>query len=239
MALRKSVVVEHRNGFVWVVLPDSMSRDNYMAVEREVEAELSGKKDRVVLDLIATNSVYSSGIGFMVRLRKKIIESGGVLCLVNVSREIRELFGRANLDRVFEIYATDVEFDISRDDVWGADKAAEASRFLFVFQVEDQVCRITMSGAMDSLHDLSRMSEFRAGEDVKCFVLNLESLDLVDSYAGRFFFEFLQRVGKDVSGKCAIYGANEIVVQLLGLFAVDRLAKFFDTEDEALAHVQA
>jgi anti-anti-sigma factor len=108
------IKVNIREGWFWIELPGTINLNNYKLIEHEVEQFLADKEmPRVVFDLDHLEYFYCSAMGLFIRLNKAIDGKGGKLCLVNVSQKVRELLASVNLDRVFPIFATDVEFEIS------------------------------------------------------------------------------------------------------------------------------
>jgi anti-anti-sigma factor len=93
------------------------------------------------------------------------------------------------------------------------------------------------SGNMDALHDLSAPSEFKPVESVSYYVLDLENLDVMDTYGSQLFLEVVQRIGKR-GGKCVAYGANDMVQELLKLLSLDRFTEHYSGEKEALASIK-
>ncbi|MBD3315680.1 MAG: STAS domain-containing protein [Chitinivibrionales bacterium] len=233
MGNQEQVKIEERSGFVWVTLPDAVRMDNYTAIEKAIISNLSGKDDRLVLDLSETVYLYSSGIGLMVRIHKEMSGANGVLYLVNVSRKIRDFLESMRLDKVFTIYATDVEFEISRDEIWREKNSGQKIGFVFVAQPENGVYRINISGQMDALHDLSPLDNFEPEEHVSHYVIDLRDLDIMDTYGSQAFVDFLQKI-RGWGGKCLTYGAGEMVRELMSLLSIDSLMEHFSTEQEAM-----
>ncbi|MBD3390919.1 MAG: STAS domain-containing protein [Chitinivibrionales bacterium] len=238
MGIAESISVEQRRGFVWVVLPEAITVDNYRMIESKIVGRLSGAADKVVLDFGKTENVYSSGIGLIVRLKQQVVDAGGSLSLVNVSKKLRDLFEGMRLDKVLDIYATDVEFEISQEDAWSDTMSSGAEGFSFEAEVRDGVYRLSLAGSMDALHDLSGVSEFKPTGSVSCYVLDLGGLVVMDTYGSQLFLEVVQRIGKQ-GGKCVTYGANEMIRELLKLLSIERFVSHFDTEKEALASIKS
>ncbi|HEY6192428.1 MAG TPA: STAS domain-containing protein [Bacteroidota bacterium] len=83
------------------------------------EVQLVGRFDasqvaaaKEVLDKISTSSVIdfreleyisSAGMGVLLATQKRLSESGHKLALVNLNKHIKDIFGYAGFDRVFEI----------------------------------------------------------------------------------------------------------------------------------------
>ncbi len=237
MQKERNLSVKKENDFLWVLLPDSIGVDNCNEIQREIELNLSSQKNKVVLDLSNTTMMYSSGLGLLIRLRKVIMESDGALYFVNVSKKIRNYFTELNLNRVFNIYATDVEFDLSKDEIWNKKLTEEDNGFIFVAQVEKGIYRLTFSGRMSASNDLSSANEFLPVKDVECFVLNLENLDLFDTYGSQLFSDLIQRI-HTFGGKCIAYGASDIIRNISELYPTYSFIKFYETEKEAIESIK-
>ncbi len=83
------------------------------------EIQLTGRFDasqvaaaKEVLDRITTSStidfseleyISSAGMGVLLATQKRLSESGHKLALVNLNKHIKDIFGYAGFDRVFEI----------------------------------------------------------------------------------------------------------------------------------------
>jgi anti-anti-sigma factor len=232
MTSPESVTVHKKNGYLWVRLPAALTGDSVLLCDREIMQRLSESENRVVVDCENAADIYSSGIGFLVRLRKKTGELNGMFCMVNVPAKIRSQFESMHLDKVFPMYATDVEFELSQDGLW-KDKLSEDLGFVFVAQLEGGAYRINLSGHMDALHDLSPVSEFVPEKPVSCYLFNLEALDMMDTYGSQVFLELVQRA-RERGGRCIAYGANEMVRELLKILSIDGFLDIVDNERDAL-----
>ncbi len=61
---------------------------------------------KLVVDFSNVRFLTSSVLGLLIRLSKKIYESGGVLRLCGIQPKIYEIFKITRLDKVFDIYPT-------------------------------------------------------------------------------------------------------------------------------------
>jgi anti-anti-sigma factor len=104
---------ERKQGYLWITLPDSIDMYNYQMIEDRIMPELEGALGDVVLDLSRTKALFSSGIGLVIRLNKKICALGANLAIVNVDRKIREGLENVGLDRNLAIYATENDLPVS------------------------------------------------------------------------------------------------------------------------------
>ncbi len=102
-----TTLIQQKNNALWITLPDSIDMDNYAKIEEAIAPELSGRKNNVVLDFSRTKSLFSSGLGLIVRLKKKVEELNGDLYLVNVNSKIEEGFENVGLDKVLPVYTVD------------------------------------------------------------------------------------------------------------------------------------
>lgn len=237
MERKLSIALEERMGYIWITLPDSIHMDNYRQIETDILSHLTGKGDRVVLDLSATQNLFSSGLGLIIRLRKFVGSGKGYICVVNVSHKIRDLLESVHLEKVIPIYATDVEFEISQDDIWKQRLLEDGLRFIFLTQLENGICRINLSGYMTATQDLSEISRFLPIESVSSYVFDLTGLDIVDSYGTRVLRELFIRISRK-SGRCIAYGANELVTELLKVDEFAAMISFHENERDALAMAQ-
>jgi anti-anti-sigma factor len=227
-----AVEIKNKLGYIWVVLPDSVTMESNLAIESSLVPRLSGKGDKVVFDFGHTNNIFSSGLGLIIRFRKQVIENGGNVCLVNVSRRLRELFATLNLDRVFQIYSTDVEFEISRDEFMT--EKLGSHEFVFIAQIEKGIYRISLSGKMMSGSDLDACRSFMPDRTIKMYLIDLGGLEIIDSGGVAVFGSFLERITTS-GGICHAFGATEIVKDLLQVLELDSQLKFHENEQQALA----
>ncbi|MFW5775213.1 MAG: STAS domain-containing protein [Chitinivibrionales bacterium] len=98
-----STQIEERDGVVWIILPDSIDMDNYRRIEELIEPELTRKPLKVVLDFSKTTALFSSGLGLIIRIKKRIDELDGKLFLLCISKRLEEGFSNVGLDKVFTI----------------------------------------------------------------------------------------------------------------------------------------
>jgi anti-anti-sigma factor len=231
------VFCEERSGFLWFRFLREITMDTYHPAEEKIMAQLTGSADRLVLDFSNVRYLYSSGIGFIVRLQKIVSGQGGVVCLVNVSQKIRQIFESNNLDKVIPIYATDVEWEIFREEIWRERVSRKTLEFVYILQVESPVCFITLAGCMDVLHDLSRLSAFEPDPAARFFVINLDTLDVMDTYGSQVFLEMVERI-RAKGGICISCGAKGMMRELLSLLSIDMLLEHCDTEIEAFTLIE-
>jgi anti-anti-sigma regulatory factor len=174
-------------------------------------------------------AVYSSGLGLMIRIRRFVTDRGGTLSLVNVSESIYDMFIALNINKVFNIYATDVEFEISQDNF--VDNNASIG-FLFVPKKEADCYHINISGEMTDKFDLSPCQEMLPATDVTRYIFDLSSLEIVDSVGADALLKLTERI-KNSGGDCRAFGASEMKREMLTILGADRFLTFYKDERSA------
>jgi anti-anti-sigma factor len=231
---RGRLAIEKRMGYVWAILPESIAAQDYAAVEEKIGENLTGTNNRLVVDFINVHALYSSGLGILIRLQKRIGQAGGVIALVNIARNIEDLLVSLHLDKIFPMYGTDIEFEISQEDLWNQRLSERKVDFLFIAQVENNVYRITFSGEMVSGHDMTSCRRFVPDPRVGHFIFDLTSLEALDSSGVGLFMKLLDRIFRQ-GGKCRAFGTTKAVKQVLTFLCAERFLTFFETEKDALA----
>jgi anti-anti-sigma factor len=56
-----------------------------------------------VIDFGELEYISSAGLGMLLGIQKRLMETGGTLKLINMNRHIREIFRMAGFDRIFVI----------------------------------------------------------------------------------------------------------------------------------------
>jgi anti-anti-sigma factor len=238
MAQSYGVTIEEKMGFTWVVLPNAVDMDSSPAIEKEIADAIArqGENGGVVVDLALTNDLYSSGIGLLIRLRKRLFESKGAIWIVNVSQKIRELLESVHLDKVFSLYATDVEFEISQEQ-FTRRLGAQKFGFVFVARIEDGIFRINCSGSMTAEQNLSALSRFTRNETVVRYLFDFIGLDTIDSTGAAILIKLFQDI-HDHGGTSYAYGANQSVAELFEILGMDEYVTLAADERSALERVR-
>jgi anti-sigma B factor antagonist len=228
--------IEKKLGYIWVLMPDSISRDDYRRIETEIGGFFTVERNRLVLDLAETNNIYSSGLGLLIRLNKMAIEKNGVMHLVNVSSAIREIFSMVNLDKYFSIYETDIEFQVFQEDAWKNTRSQEPVKFLCFHKVENGLCRVHLSGKMTADNDPAKLNESLYNETVRFYIFDMTGLDIIDTVGVDLLYCIVKYI-RSFGGECLAFGANEIVRDLLHVMQGGPELAVFDSEEDALKNI--
>jgi|WetSurMetagenome_2_1015567.scaffolds.fasta_scaffold248872_2 anti-anti-sigma factor len=233
---RSTVTIKKKMGCTWIELPNAIDMDSYDLIEEEIHTMLSGKNVQVVVDLSNTIDLFSSGLGLIIRLRKRVCELNGCLSLVNVSEKIKGIIKAVNLDKLFPLYSTDVEFEISQEQFQGHLTGKNVG-FVFIAHVENGSFRINCSGQMTVEQDLLPIQNFRRDPRVGRYIFDLTGLDMIDSTGAAALIKLLKDLHQhgDVS---FAYGATPSVAELVNLLGLDEYVTLCTDERSALANVK-
>ncbi len=231
--------IKKRQDALWFVFPNSISMYNCREIENRIMSVLDSQPTgmRIVVDFSPVVNLFSSGIGLLIRLRKKVSEMNGYICLVNVQEKTKKLISDCHLDRVFDVFATDVEYEISQKDIVRNKLFGEKIGFVFAAIPENGTCRINLSGYLTSDHDLSHFRDFVPDATLSRFIFDLENLDLMDSTGIAVFVQLLMKI-KKVGGVSVAYGANEIITDLINLVSINELIDLCQDENAAIDFIK-
>ena len=232
-AQKSKAIINREDNFLRVTFPNSVGIDDSGDLQADIESNLLSEKDKLVIDFSDTTALYSPGFSLLIRLNKYVTESGGSMHLVNVSKKLRDIFTGLNLERIFSIYATDVEFEMSQQEDWEQNLGDDNTSFIFIPSLEEDVYRFTVAGQMTSLHDISAVKEFTPDKNCKRYLINVKDLDLLDTYGAQVLNEFASSI-QEAGGTCVICGASPIVRDLLEVFPSRAAFTFCPTEKEGL-----
>jgi anti-anti-sigma factor len=232
MAAQNSMSIERKLGCLWITLPDAITMYNSHDLEKAIIGNLENN-GRVVFDFSRTRNLFSSGLGLLIRIRKTVGERDGVLCLVNVSAKLRDMLTALNLNKVFPIYATDVEFEISREDIWTERTNERKLGFLFVAQVENKKYRINISGEMVKGSNLSMCETFTPSPVIAVYIFDLSGLEAIDETGAGALLKLTKMIA-DRGGQCRAFGVEEVMMEKINLYGAEMHLEFFDDEKAAI-----
>jgi anti-anti-sigma factor len=75
----------------------------------DINEELDSGKAKIVIDLGGIFYINSSGVGFLIQILKRIHAKGAQIAIVNLQREVAQVFYNANLFKIFPYYKTTEE----------------------------------------------------------------------------------------------------------------------------------
>lgn len=227
------VKIENKVDYIWVTLPRTLNMDNYTQVEERINSNVQGKNLKVVMDLIKIQYLYSSGIGLLIRIRNNIVKNKGSLWLVNVNEKCIDNLNSMKLDKIFTIYSTDLEFELTQDAIWEEKLAQDNIDFLCVYRIENDICHINLSGRMTSTNDLSSFNSSIYADTISSYLFDLTGLDMVDSHGAHVLIEVIMALENN-NAKCTAYGANKVVTELMDLIGIGELISCHKNERQAL-----
>lgn len=229
---KEELLIEEKLGYLWIVLPDAITMYNNREIEENIGNRLHDRQVHVVLDFTGTRTVYSSGLGLMIRIRRFVSDRNGVLSLVNVSEQLFDMFVALNIDKVFNIYATDVEFEISQEDFLSKKDSDKEIGFIFVPKIENGVMHINISGEMSRYRELTKCKDFEPPPGISLYLVDLSTLESVDGDGASVFLEMTKKI-TDSGGTCRAFGALEIKREMLTILGADTHLTFYPDQQSA------
>ncbi|MCX7726157.1 MAG: FapA family protein [Chitinispirillaceae bacterium] len=233
MENNKGVKIMERNGMLWITLPDAITMYNIKEIEEEIGKNLRDRKDYVVLDLSNTHALYSSGLGMMIRVRRFVVNREGVVYLVNVSENIYEMLSSMNLDKIFPIYKTDVEFEISVADFNERVKTDKKIGFIFIPKIEGEIYRINIAGEMTAEFDLTPCKKMEVDRKLSLYLFDFSGLELIDSEGCSVLLELVEKIVSS-GGKCRAFGATDLIREMLTMLGINTFMNFYKNEMDAM-----
>jgi len=103
--------VAHRNGVTVARIRAEaiLNEDQVRAFGQALLALADVPSRRVILNFLGLHHLTSLALGELIRLHKRLAESGGELCLADIDPRIYELFSITRLDRLFRIFDREEE----------------------------------------------------------------------------------------------------------------------------------
>ena len=230
----ESVAVTERMGCTWIALPGSLSPASIADVENAVGQARAEGVGRIVIDLERVEYLYSNGLGMLIRIR----QGGGdnAVVLVNVGAQVRSVLESVNLDRLFSLYSTDVEFAVLDERVWEEAAAEAVPAFMGVSQVEKGVCRVVLSGHMTAHNNLSVLSAQLCPPPPAPCVVDMTGVTFIDSLGVGKLIQFVNALrGRNVA--VALYGAGDSIRDIFSIMCLDEHLSICADEATALSVV--
>jgi len=210
-------------------LPERFNSDTPRKTITELQELPQGDWDCVVIDMSATSSMDSSGIGVLVFLYKELTAKGKSLVLKKPQRSIYNLLMETGIDRLFDV---ELSSGIKRG-------GAELNDLDVQLHMEDEmvgdVCVISMSGVMNypagsAVFKKNMFVSMAAGNKI---LLDLKELAFFDSLSMGSVLR-LSRLLIDSGGAMRVCRANQVVHSVFQSLGVDAIIPFYETREAAL-----
>ena len=102
---------------LWITLMPSITMDNYHMAESQIIESMTGcKNQNIVLDLSSIDTLFSSGVGLIIRLNRCAQGLKKQLYCVNITEKIREGFRLMGLDKIITFCASEQEYALLVND---------------------------------------------------------------------------------------------------------------------------
>ena len=98
---------------MWVTPRETVDMDNVRIMEEHFKAAFEASRCDVVIDLSSTQSLFSLGIGLIMRLYNAVKESGHEMRIINAEARIYRALETMGLTRVLDIHVQGTPLDLS------------------------------------------------------------------------------------------------------------------------------
>lgn len=102
MPVIKNLPIDHKNGYCRIKIPDFINQKDLLQIQSRIDMHLKGSNDQVVVDLAQLSYINSLTISLILRLRERVIETGGKFYLINVSDICYQRFELIHLEKVLQ-----------------------------------------------------------------------------------------------------------------------------------------
>ena len=75
----------------------------YDLLQKRINQSIVAGHYRIVVDLSGVNYISSAGLGVFISARNKVIEKGGSIVLLNLSKPVREVFRALSMDEYMNV----------------------------------------------------------------------------------------------------------------------------------------
>ncbi len=104
-------VKEKAQGTFTIAPVGSLDANSYADLEKEVKAVLGQSPRVIIFDMEGLEYINSSGVGVVLNTKKRIIQQGGTMVMVNLQPQIRDVFDIIKALPAQEIFSSVQELD--------------------------------------------------------------------------------------------------------------------------------
>ena len=107
MTVLESILIEDRNGYLWIILPGMIKRENVVQIQNRIEEAAEYKSKYIALDFKNISNIYSITINLIMRLREFVLTYNGDICIVNISDKCYRQMQLMQLTKVLTMYRSE------------------------------------------------------------------------------------------------------------------------------------
>jgi anti-anti-sigma factor len=218
-----------KDGILVFKLPERFGADIPREVITELQELSNGDCDCLVLDMSATTSMDSSGIGVLVFLYKELTAKSKALILRRPHRNIYGLLMETGIDRLFDV---ELSSGIKKADAELGDLNVQLQMDADMVK---NVCVISLKGVMNypagsMIFKKNMFLTLASGNKV---LLDFSELAFFDSLSVGAVLR-LSRLMIDSGGSMRICNANHVVRNVFESLGVDAIIPFYESREAAL-----
>ncbi|MCL2183561.1 MAG: STAS domain-containing protein [Chitinispirillia bacterium] len=210
-------------------LPERFTADTPRNIISELQDLPECDSSCVVLDMSATTSMDSAGIGVLVFLYKELTAKSKALVLRRPHRNIYGLLMETGIDRLFDV---ELSSGLKKADAGLSDLNVQLQMDA---EMQGDICVIALKGVMNypsgsMTFKKNMFLTLAAGNKV---LLDFKELAFFDSLSVGSVLR-LSRLMIDSGGSMRICCANHVVRNVFESLGVDAIIPFYDTKEAAL-----
>ncbi|MEW6040730.1 MAG: STAS domain-containing protein, partial [Elusimicrobiota bacterium] len=185
------------------------------------------KINLIKVDLSFMEFIESTTVGILVNLQKAIKEMDGELVLINANPDVITTLTSCSLDKLFKFEKTDG--NIVEEKI-GVNVGIELKE-----EYVDDIVYLKVKGMLCNPHEADKFknSVQKVMKNKDKLLIDFNDLLFIDS-SGMAELINIQRLLKKENKKMAIYGMNDIVLDLIYNIGINFIISVFESEEEAL-----
>ncbi len=232
-----SSFLENKSEYKYITVPPLLDAAACEEIIASVNSSNPPPHTHFVVDFALSPYLYSSGIGFLIRLRKSTLALNGTISLVNINKKCRDMLTDMHLEAILPMFATDVEFEISQTDLWATRSSEAQTIFLCTHILESGICRINLCGSMALPNSLASILHIKDLETSPWYIFDMTGLDLIDSHGMNMLLGVIEHISM-LGGHSIAYGLTEVVRDMFDVLSLAATVTRCADEAEALALVK-
>jgi anti-anti-sigma factor len=194
-------------GYLWVPAKAIVTQGKEFVSTVEQAASAMGSQPLVAIDLIELEYVNSEMLSFLIRLKKRIEEKSGAICIVNVSDYCEDLLDKLRLNTVFTIYKSTKHFE----------------EFQKTMQNQDAKDCLQLTGNITAASADALRSQIKTRIDagIKNITLDMSHVNIIDSIGVGVLIQFAKVLGND-RGALKLINVTNDIFDFLHLLSLDK-----------------
>ncbi len=208
------------DGSLTVLVPQGdIQGENIKDLELSLNNLLQDKKHNIALDMEKVETIFSRGIGILMKTQKVLKEQNGGLYLYNINDTIQRVFMQSNLIGYLNCYGSkdEIDFELLSPEADEDVLSLELGLSIDIINLKPPTLHAKLGGTMDTeadIHTLRQISQDAIQNGCRELILDFTELVYLDDVAAMEIINLSKQLD-DYRGKLVLQGANDIVTEQL------------------------